>query len=232
MGIAAVASGGGNAPHVTIQGNTILPNVSGSSILKRGIWVSEAQGTIGGATAAQGNTLGGSYQDVLDAFAHGATTIENNTSYGAGVTITEPNASAPISILSNIFAPTAGVDDASLLIKHNYNATSPITIQGNSFAVQTNSIGVLSTDSLGVSVSGNMFKPGSDPMNPGPGTSTNTVDIYVDTFIPSGSQAAPNVSNAISITGNAFNALGSTTATAIDIGNHNAGGASPTSRRS
>ena len=228
MGIAAVASGSGTAPSVTIQGNTILPEVSGTtivSILKRAIWVSEAQGTIGGSTAADGNTLAGSYQDLLDAFARGATTIENNTLYGAGVTITEPNASAPIDILSNDFAPVAGVDDAALLIKHNYNATSPVTIQGNTFAVQTNTIGVLSTNSLGVNVTGNMFAPGTDPTTSA--TSTNTVDIYVDTYIPSGSQPAPYNPNEISITGNTFDASDSSTATAINIANHNAGAASP-----
>jgi len=57
---------------------------------------------------------------------------ENNTFDGVGVTITEPNADAPTTIEDNQFQPQfGGVDDATLEIKHNYNSTSPVMIEGN-----------------------------------------------------------------------------------------------------
>ena len=186
VGIAALANGGSNIANVNIQGNQVLAGSGGAfpggvSAFMRGIWVNQAQGTVGGAL---GNNVTGYVQDALVAFARGATTVQNNTFNWAGVTITEPNAGAPVAVTSNAFASVAAPDDALLLIKHDYNATSPVSIRGNTFAVPSSSIGVLSTDSIGVSVTGNnVFAPAAG--------ATNTVDVAVDTFIPSSSQPAP-----------------------------------------
>lgn len=222
IGIAALANGGDIAPSVTIAGNTILPTVNDPAVLRRAIWVNEAQGTIGGSIAADGNIVAGSYEDVLDAFARGATTLENNTFDGVGVTITEPNANAPTTIEGNKFQPQFNfVDDAGLEIKHNYNSTSPVTIEDNTFSVVSSSIGLLSAASIDVGVSDNIFGPAAG--------ATNTVDIDVDTMIPSGSQPSPSTlfPNSISITGNTFNAAPGSGATAIQIANHDAGAISP-----
>ncbi len=225
VGIAALANGSGAIPTVTIQGNQVLTGTGGSlpggvSAFMRGIWLNQVQGAIGGSTAALGNNVAGYVQDALVAFSRGATTIQNNAFDFAGVTITEPNGYAPIGVTSNAFSSAAVPDDALLLVKHDYNATSPVTIQGNTFAVPSNSIGILSAASIGVSVSGNLFAPVAG--------AANTVDIDVDTFQPTGTQDAPYYSNTISITGNTFNgATGASNATAIQFADHNAGAASP-----
>ncbi len=164
VGIAALANGSGAIPTVTIQGNQVLTGTGGSlpggvSAFMRGIWLNQVQGAIGGSTAALGNNVAGYVQDALVAFSRGATTIQNNAFDFAGVTITEPNGYAPIGVTSNAFSSAAVPDDALLLVKHDYNATSPVTIQGNTFAVPSNSIGILSAASIGVSVSGNLFAP-------------------------------------------------------------------------
>ena len=119
------------------------------------------------------------------------TTLQNNTFEQAGVTITEPNANAPIEILQNQFSSATLPDDALLLVKHDYNSTSPVTVQGNMFTVPSvtfmsnvyGGIGVLSADSVGVNVEGNIFTPA-------PGAS-DTTDVMVDTFVPTGTQRAP-----------------------------------------
>ena len=212
VGIAALASPSATSPTVTIQGNQI-EGASGSGF-GRGIWLNETEGTIGGNTTGLGNTVVGYVQDLLDAFAGGAsggsTTIENNNFGGVGVTITQPNANAPIAVSDNTF-DSAYADDAQLTIRNNYNASSPITVSGNAFTVPNASIGLVSAASIGVSVLSNTFTPA--------GSAENTVDIDVDTqnlsdAVIAGSFYNPN---SISITGNAFNAGGSTTATAIEF---------------
>ncbi len=224
VGIAAVANGGATAPSVTIAGNTILPTFSGSSVvseLGRGIWLNEALGTIGGPNSGNANTAAGFLQDALIAFSRGTTTLQNNVFPSTGVTITEPNTSAPTIIEGNSFT-AAAPDDAALEIKHNYNSTSPVTINGNNFTVQSGEIGLLSAASIGVSVSGNIFNQAA--------SSTGAVDIDVDTFIPSSTQpAAATLSpNSISITGNTFNADATDiNATAIKFANHDSGVVSP-----
>ena len=187
-----------NASTVTIQGNQVI---KGSTTFQRGIWIYQAGAVIGGATAALGNSVTGSAQDVLVASANAATTMQNNSFNLAGVTITEPNGNAPATITNNAFStPTSSTkpDDALLLIKHDFTASSPVSIQGNTFTVPNSSIGILSAASIGVSVSGNTFAPASG--------ATNTVDIDVDTLYPTSTQYSPYNSNTISITGNVFNA--------------------------
>src|SRR5207253_1604805 len=100
---------------ITGTGGT-LPG--GVSAFKRGIWVNEAQGIIGGTSASQGNNVTGFIQDMLVAFSRGATNILHNQMNWAGLTITEPNANAPIDVANNQFSSVAVPDDASVLIKH------------------------------------------------------------------------------------------------------------------
>jgi uncharacterized delta-60 repeat protein len=209
-GIAVLASGSSTVPNVTITGNQILPTVvSGTvtSTVGRGIWADQIEGSI------NGNTIEAvAYEDALLTFLSGPTTFDSNTLHGTGLTITEPNAGASVDVGSNTFAPTYGVDDGEVEVRHDYNASAPVSIHNNQFTLLSSTIGVLSAGSLGVSVDSNTFTPAAG--------ATGTVAVDVDTQEPSSTVPAPVVASAISITNNTFNATAAASATAIIIANH------------
>src|SRR6185369_14177464 len=97
----------GTLESVTIQGNTIgVP--AGATNFTRGIWTRELSATIGGATPALGNSIFGTFQDVLFQFGGLTSLLQNNTLTGAGIDITEPAPGASvINIIQNSFLPVS-----------------------------------------------------------------------------------------------------------------------------
>ncbi len=141
MGIAVIGLGSTGVNTVTIQGNRVeatteASDPAGVSAFTRGIYLANVQGSIGGASLSQGNSAVGFAQDLLVQFAGGATTIRNNRFTNAGVDITEPAASAPVTIQQNTFAPGVFIQSPvnypsqSLLIR---NAGSTVNVVNNTF---------------------------------------------------------------------------------------------------
>ncbi len=216
-GIAVLAGAAGSAPTVTIQGNQILPSLSGSTLTStvgRGIWAHQVAGSF------KSNTIEVvAFQDVQLSFLRGPTTFDGNTLRGTGLTITEPNSTATVDVSNNTFSPAFGVDDGMVEVRHDYNTSAPVSIHDNAFTLLSGTIGVLSVESIAVSVSHNTFTPAAG--------ATNTIAIDVDTQTPSSSEPAPFVSDSISVQSNTFNGVAGSGNTAIYIADHDAGTASP-----
>ena len=166
VGIAALANGGGAIPTVTIQGNQVLAGTGGS--------------LPGGGFGLYAWHLGQRGPRHHRRGHHGPWERRHRLFPGRPCGLRpwqyhhseqrfqlgrrdghRPTPTAPIDITDNVFTSVAAPDDALLLIKHDYNATSPVSIQNNTFAVPGSSIGILSADSIGVSVDKNILRPPS-----------------------------------------------------------------------
>lgn len=198
----ALLGNGGAIESVTIKGNTINSG-DATNFFSRGIWLREVKPTVGGATAAEGNTIVATTQDLLNQFSSGGLAlIQNNTFNGAGLDNTEPN-TGPLDILNNQFAPSSPLFSQSCLIKHNYLGV-PVNVTSNIFTGHTT--GLWSGGSSNVTISNNTFTPAT-------GLAAYQ-HIRVDTAWP-GTQVAPFNSNSVTISGNTLN--GATGSSGIGI---------------
>ena len=160
MGIALIGSGG-PVHSVTVTGNqvlgtdgtaTIVPiiNPTGFSGFTRGLYLGQVQADV------TGNTLEGFAQDLLNQFASGGTTsITGNTFHLAGVDISSPNAASPIDLSGNNFDIQTEVFPQSLLIRAHHDASSLVTVSGNTFTGHTT--GIVVDNSSAVVIDDNDF---------------------------------------------------------------------------
>jgi hypothetical protein len=222
-GVAALGGNGLDADQVTIRGNT-LDSAGGGSAFSRGVWLREAQGTVGGPLGSDGNSIVATTQDVLMQFAFSNTAtpslIQNNTLLGAGVDISEPTPGGPgVNILSNDFLPVSPAFSQSLMIKLNAYPAATVTVDSNTFSGHTT--GIRSGNSQNVVITNNDFTPAA-------GLSAFT-HIEADTRFVTGSlagqtQVPPGTGlNEITIQGNDFHESTVAGGTALAFFNRNAG---------
>ncbi len=157
---------GGPVHSVLLQGNQVLatigtapitgPNPLGISIFTRGLYLGQVQATVGGAGVGEGNTLQGLAQDLLVQFASGGTTdIIGNTFNAAGVDVSGSNAASPVNIADNLFDMQSELVPQSLLIRAINDASSTVTVSGNTFTGHTT--GVVVDASSAVVIDDNEF---------------------------------------------------------------------------
>ena len=175
MGIALIGNGG-PVHSVTVTGNQVLGTVGTASMIPanptgfsgftRGLYLGQVQAT------ATGNTLQGFAQDLHNQFASGgATSITGNTFQLAGVDISSPNAASPIDLSGNLFDIQSELFPQSLLIRAHHDASSTVTVSGNTFTGHTT--GVALDNSSAVVIDDNDFTAAA--------AAVNAVNIVIDT---------------------------------------------------
>ena len=200
MGIVAYGLGG-PVHDVTLTNNEVLATATATlgplaptSIFTRGAYLGAVRATVGGA--GQGNTLQGVAQDLLVQFASGGTTtIQENTFNAAGVDISGSNSGSPVNLVDNNFAIVSPLFSQSLVIRGNYDPSSPVGVSGNTFTGHTT--GVVVDNSSAVTLDNNVFTPAA--------SATNYAHIVLDTnHFNSGSGFGPLQPVAATITRNTF----------------------------
>jgi gliding motility-associated-like protein len=199
----------GASRNVSIQSNTITRSTT-TGDFGRGVRLIRCTGTIGGTSAAQGNTIRGIYG--LQLADMSSMTIQNNNfTAGLGVEFARPQANSSMQIINNIFTD-GGVNAILLEIKDNVENNATVLIQGNNFAsYQGNAIFL--GRSRNVTVQGNTFTPAP--------AATDYVHIYINTKQRTNSALQPAFSSEADIFNNTFNGNGQAGGVGISIANSN-----------
>lgn len=185
----AVLSDDDTAEVVTITNTQIILDSGAYSFYTRGIWLRKAYGIVAN------NELFGLEQDALLQYPSGGETIlENNSFYGAGVSIKEPE-SGPVTVQNNAFVPVSDSFPQSLLIKNNHN---PVAVNVISNTFSGHKIGLYSGASRDVTVHNNTFIPAPD--------ATVFTHTQINTSYPSCCKNGEpiSVTNSITLTNNVF----------------------------
>ena len=212
LGTTSVSAG---ADSFLIARNVIRRQTAGSATFGRGIRTMGGFGMIGGPTASDSNYVEGDY-GIQSGNPTRKFQVTNNHLFGqsAAVELNIPAQNQRHIINGNTINPVSGRNALTLIeIKNNTRANSVIEISNNQISGHQ-VMGIFSTRSRNVEVTGNTFMP-SD-------TGRMYAHIVVNTKQQTTATEA-SVTNGISITGNTF--LGSATnlGTGIAFQNHNSG---------
>ncbi len=205
-GIALVA-GGGAIERAVITGTTILSDTADSTLFSRGIWLREVSAQVVGSEI-MATTQDLLFQLASDAPGNPAIDIQANTFRGAGVDLTEPQAS--VNVLGNTFQPVVPLFPQSLLVKHSYVGGS-VSIRNNTFL--DHRLAIFSGASRNVTIANNQFTPASGL--------TEYSHIQVDTGYPTAGTPLILPNNSAVIQGNTFNGAAGSTGRALDFQNSN-----------
>ncbi|MBK8205281.1 MAG: tandem-95 repeat protein [Planctomycetes bacterium] len=211
----AVECIGNGSQSVSVSRNlitgTVLPGPVVQAAFFRGVFLQTVGGTVGGALATDGNTIGAYVQDVLSQFGP-PLTISNNTFQGSGVDISEPATGSAVQILTNSFTLADPVLPQALLLKYSHNAGATIAVTGNSFNNYT--VGVVVAAVQSVTLDGNDFNNAA--------TVTDYTHLLFSTSWPTAGTPLPVANCGMTLLNNNFNHVaGPANGRALDFQNGN-----------
>ncbi len=213
---------------VVVKGNTVNVSAGGiGSSFRAAVQMDLCGGTIGGSSPTDGNTFTAINHDVNIRFSNqGPVTIQNNSSLGGGIQLSEPNPGAGLITIANntltgatVQPSTGQLQTGALMRIQNNGSNIPVSVANNTF---TNFRWGMSVENFkNITLSGNSFTP-----------LANSTDYRIISFntklLASTSATITPVNIGATLTNNIFNGSGAVGGTGIAFFNHRQDGASPT----